>query len=377
MLLSAAYFLAFFVALGLAVYQDVKYTIVDDRLTFFLFWLSLLWSCSTAETFLIWTAAVLALYFLYRKLRHRELLYPYAALCLLSLLAFAGLVLGMPTFELCWALFSFAAMAYYLKVWALGDIFMYTTIGNFIAQFLPFAGLPFRKFLLSMPFQFFILLAILLSYLPYLAFLQAAEEWKRQKLALLTRTCSAVAVAAVALVIVHRAFNLLYFLPVLVACDVLVTYYARKLPSKLFFSLLILEAVFGGAVLLLLKPRATEAVGAVAAYWILDAAVAYMRRGMKKVYVRVDQLCDGDIPGFYLARQGEQYVYSEEQQPAGEILIRKKNPNGLYPEQLRLLRQLAEEGRVPQWLPIYKGTPMLPAFFLAALAAFIFFKLFT
>jgi hypothetical protein len=401
MLLLVSLYAIYFIVLTWMAYEDYRYTIVRDELVFEFLLISgiplaLIESCIVC--IIAWIIYVALLYWSYEQLKDRELLFPYV--CLVSSLAFSllDILLGKAFFVLASSSLAFAVLLYYLKAWALGDIFAFLGVSMALAPLaLQFSSViiqsriaNFLHFLLStLPLQLQVLLLVVLGYIPYVAILGILSKLRNKTQGFLELSLEYLEILLIYLIfeiLDARKLGFLEASTLIILVSLTLQYLQKKLiksarVNKIFLILLILSDTALPIIAHMKIPKLLIALLSSTIILLLNEFFESLTLLSGKRYVSISELADGDIPGFSLIKLPDgRYLYLEGSVGKSvpgledvEVLIRVKNPNGLYPEQISLLQELRKRGIVPEYVPIYKGLPMLPAFLLGSfIAVFIF-----
>lgn len=392
-----ALYILIIILTGYIAYQDYKTTIVPSYLVFVLLFLTILLNIFVFP--ISWPKNVISIIlsivfigsciYLYRKLNNKTL-FPMVFLSLSCALAMIDIVFLHCFYYLLLMSFSaFAVLLYYLKFWAEGDLYIFVAFCMFLLTFFPFScKYPFIvKIFKIVPLQILALVIVTLSYIPYIVFVSVCELVKKDKISkkdIILSLYISLIPCFITLLIYARLLKTLsggFYLSLIVF--IILTQIFQKILRKIE-ERKTLHIVLG-VTLVILGILCFKTIGllmikilflVLAGIFLLIALIA-LKSESGKSYVRIEDLCDADIPLFYVLKIGDKYVYTESldkfKDKNFKIIIKKKAADGLYPSDIRLINEIKNE-TFPDYVPIAKGIPLVPAFFVAMIAIFIFFR---
>ena len=391
-----ALYILIIILTGYIAYQDYKTTIVPSYLVFILLFLTILLNIfvfpiswpKNIISFILAIVFIGACIYLYRKLNNKTL-FPMVFLSLSCILGIIDVVfLHCFYYILLMSFAAFAVLLYYLKFWAEGDLYIFVAFCMFLLTFFPFScKYPFIvKIFKIVPLQILALVIVTLSYVPYIVFVSVCELVKKNKISkkdIILSLYISLIPGFITLLIYTRFLKTLpggFYLSLIVF--IILTQIFQRILRKIEHKTL---HIVLGVVLVILGILCFKTVGllmikvlflVLAGIFLLIALVA-LKSESGKSYVRIEDLCDADIPLFYILKIGDKYVYTESldkfKDKNFKIIIKKKSADGLYPSDIRLINEIKNE-TFPEYVPIAKGIPLVPAFFVAMIAIFIFFR---
>jgi|GEM_PF-4377174 len=391
-----ALYILIIILTGYIAYQDYKTTIVPSYLVFILLFLTILLNIfvfpiswpKNIISFILAIVFIGACIYLYRKLNNKTL-FPMVFLSLSCILGIIDVVfLHCFYYILLMSFAAFAVLLYYLKFWAEGDLYIFVAFCMFLLTFFPFScKYPFIvKIFKTVPLQILALVIVTLSYVPYIVFVSVCELVKKNKISkkdIILSLYISLIPGFITLLIYTRFLKTLpggFYLSLIVF--IILTQIFQRILRKIEHKTL---HIVLGVVLVILGILCFKTVGllmikvlflVLAGIFLLIALVA-LKSESGKSYVRIEDLCDADIPLFYILKIGDKYVYTESldkfKDKNFKIIIKKKSADGLYPSDIRLINEIKNE-TFPEYVPIAKGIPLVPAFFVAMIAIFIFFR---